>query len=366
MGERWLVLSDGARPTEDIYFLESVAPFLRDSGMVVERIDVRGWRTAAARLRVRRRFGANLVVCRTLPAGWVTWLENHRERFGHIVYLIDDDLAAAAEDETLPEAYRQRMASAVALQPRLLDLADDAVACSEALADRLSGWTPEVRVLPPPLIAPLPSREHFGVGPTQAKPWRIGFHGTRAHRQDLEYMMPALEMLMETRRDACLEIMLGEHAPERLASFEGVTTPAPLAWPAFRRYQRRRRLHIGLAPLWDTPFNRGKSWIKFLDIAAMGGVGIYSRRYPYTVIVQDGVNGLLADDDPADWHRCLSLLLNHPEDTRRMADAAAETARQLGDPARAAVFWQSLGEQGKHDRRDIHEGSACQQDREGI
>ena len=42
--ERWLVVSDGARPTEDIYFLESVAPRLRLEGAIVGRLDVRGWR----------------------------------------------------------------------------------------------------------------------------------------------------------------------------------------------------------------------------------------------------------------------------------------------------------------------------------
>ncbi|WP_311950707.1 hypothetical protein [Halomonas piscis] len=43
---RLLVLSDGARPTEDIYFLESVAPLLRSEGHDMCRLDVRGWRFA--------------------------------------------------------------------------------------------------------------------------------------------------------------------------------------------------------------------------------------------------------------------------------------------------------------------------------
>ena len=42
--ECWLLLSDGARPAEDFYFLESVAPLLRSEGHDVGRIDVRGWR----------------------------------------------------------------------------------------------------------------------------------------------------------------------------------------------------------------------------------------------------------------------------------------------------------------------------------
>lgn len=325
--DRWLVLSDGARPTEDIYFLESVAPRLRSEGHEVGRLDVRGWRWRLARWVLSRQLGANLVLCRTLPAVALRWLERERDAFGHIRYVIDDDLHAAAEDETLPTAYRERMASAAAGQPRLLALADEVIACSDQLADRFRERHGNVRVMTPPLISPLPELAHFANGPAGEQPWRIGFHGTRAHRADLARIAPALQAMQCERSDTELELMLGEHVPVALADLPRTHCPAPLAWHTFRAYQARRRVHIGLAPLLDTPFNRGKSFIKFLDIAAMGGVGIYSRRPPYTEIVEHGVNGLLADDDPAEWQCCLKWLLENPEESHCMAEAAAETAR---------------------------------------
>jgi len=58
----------------------------------------------------------------------------------------------------------------------------------------------------------------------------------------------------------------------------------------------------------------------------MGGVGIYSNRPPYTEIVEHGVNGLLAGDDPDDWQRCLEWLLEHPAKAHDMARAAQEGA----------------------------------------
>lgn len=278
--ERWLVLSDGARPTEDIYFLESVAPRLRSAGHDVGRLDARGWRWRLARWVLSRQPGANLVLSRTLPAVALQWLERERARFGRIVYLIDDDLGAAAENETLPSGYRARMVSAAAQQARLLALADEVVACSVQLAARLRPRHGNVRVMTPPLISPLPELAHFVNGPTGEQPWRIGFHGTRAHRADLAHIAPALQAIQRQRCDTELEMMLGEHMPGLLADLPRTCCPAPLSWQKFRAYQARRRVHIGLAPLLDTPFNRGKSFIKFLDIAAMGGVGIYSRRSP--------------------------------------------------------------------------------------
>lgn len=337
MSQRWLLLSDGARPTEDIYFLESVVPLLRAQGDDAGRLDVRGWRWRLARWVLIRQPGANLVVCRTLPDPALAWLERYRAAFGRIVYLIDDDLAAAADDPALPPAYRQRMARVAARQPRLLALADEVLACSDALAMRLRSRHDNVQTMTPPLIAPLPGAEHFADGPSSARPWTIGFYGTRAHLADVASIAPALDAVQRGRRDTTLELMLGEHTPATLAGLPRTRCPAPLGWQKFRRYQARRRVHISLAPLLGTPFNRGKSFIKFLDTAAMGGVGVYADRYPYTEVVNHGVNGLLAGDDPADWQRCIEWLLTHPEAARAMAVQAASDAGKLGDPQRALV-----------------------------
>ena len=164
--ERWLLVSDGARPTEDIYFLESVAPLLRSEGHFAGRLDVRGWRWWLARGVLSRQLGANLVLFRTLPKMTLGWLEREREAFGRIVYLIDDDLDAAAEDTTLPPAYRQRMAKAADQQPRLLALADKVVASSGLLAERLALRHGNVHVMTPPLISPLPDLSHFDRDPS--------------------------------------------------------------------------------------------------------------------------------------------------------------------------------------------------------
>lgn len=116
----WVVLSDGARPTEDIYFHESAAPALNYQGVLTERCPV-SRSFGAARLHGRsfkHRFaGVNLLLCRSLPLSWLRWLERNRNAFGYIVYLIDDDIAAAAVDTTLPSAYRKRMAGIASLQP---------------------------------------------------------------------------------------------------------------------------------------------------------------------------------------------------------------------------------------------------------
>ncbi|HBP41105.1 MAG TPA: hypothetical protein DD644_05035 [Halomonas sp.] len=344
----WVVLSDGGLPTEDIYFLESAAPALQSQGATVERFVAS--RSFGAAWRYGRSFlrqyaGANVLLCRSLPPSWLRWLERNRHAFGYIGYLIDDDIEAAANDSTLPQTYRKRMARIAKLQPRLLALCDEVIACSGALAERFQPYHYRVVVLTPPMIAALPPLAHFASLPSSNTPWKIGFYGTRAHLNDLQHIAPALTAIQQTRTDTQLEIMLGKHTPSALAALPRTAVPDPLPWSAFRTYQASNLLHIGLAPLLNTPFNQGKSFIKFFDITAMGGVGVYANRYPYTEIVSHGHNGLLVEDSPKAWQAAIEQLLNDPAATAKMAQQAARDAVSVGNPQFAVKFWQARANQ---------------------
>ncbi|MBS4155488.1 glycosyltransferase [Cobetia sp. MC34] len=334
-GVRWVVLSDGARPTEDIYFLESAAPALRQQGAIVERFDTRRYHLPT-RWALRRLAGANLLIVRSLGERWVRLLEHHRDRFGRIVYLIDDDLGAVTRTAGLPAAYVARLSGLAMRQPALLALADEVVACCEALVAQLGREHANVSLLTPPMLTPETELADF----TQSD-WTIGYHGTRAHRDDIAHLAPALTPVMESHPQARLEIMMGRHVPESFCGIARLETPEALPWKVFQQYQATRRIQIGLAPLLETPFNRGKSWIKFFDIAAMGGVGIYSRRAPYDGIVEHGVDGLLVGDGPSEWRAALEQLLADPAATQAMAERALQKARDIGAVEACTNFWSS-------------------------
>ncbi|WP_303855853.1 glycosyltransferase family 1 protein [Salinicola salarius] len=275
------------------------------------------------------------MITRSLKEPWLGWLERHRGWFGEIYYLLDDDLLAAARDFSVPEEYRLRMRELVCnVQPRLFKLADEVVVCSEELARVTRHHHPRVTILTPVLISPLPDYEHHG----RAR-CNIGFHGTRAHLGDLEAIVPAIQATHEHYPHSDFEIMLGENAPVSLKELPRVHCPAALKWADFLEYQRGRRLHVGLAPLWPSAFNRGKSWIKVLDISVMGGVGIYSARPPYADVVTDGRDGLLVEDDALAWQEGLDRLLRYPRDTERMAKAAGKMAADIGNAEKAREFW---------------------------
>ena len=62
---------------------------------------------------------------------------------------------------------------------------------------------------------------------------------------------------------------------------------------------------IGLAPLQNTEFNKGKSDIKFLEYAAVGTITLASKIEPYT----DSGVGYYAKDDWKDWYQKLEKLI---------------------------------------------------------
>jgi SAM-dependent methyltransferase len=79
---------------------------------------------------------------------------------------------------------------------------------------------------------------------------------------------------------------------------------------------------ISFMPLADTPFNRAKSDLKFIEagscrVAALASTVVYSGS------VEDGRTGLLFSD-PAEFHAALSRLMTIPELARGLGDAARQ------------------------------------------
>lgn len=83
---------------------------------------------------------------------------------------------------------------------------------------------------------------------------------------------------------------------------------------------------VGVAPLADTDFNAAKSWLKMLEMAAVGVPCVGSPRAEYKEINKLGV-GLLADR-PKEWYRVLRRLLRDAGERADLAARGREVAAQ--------------------------------------
>jgi hypothetical protein len=95
-----------------------------------------------------------------------------------------------------------------------------------------------------------------------------------------------------------------------------------LGWPA-----AIARHGIGIAPLADTHFNACKSWLKPLELAAVGVPWVGSPRVEYQRLHALGC-GVLAKK-PRDWYRILSTLRTDEVQRKELSSAGREVAETL-------------------------------------
>jgi Glycosyl transferases group 1 len=95
-----------------------------------------------------------------------------------------------------------------------------------------------------------------------------------------------------------------------------------LDWP-----REVSRIGVGVAPLADTKFNEAKSWLKPLELSALGVPWVASPRAEYRRLHQLGC-GLLAER-PKDWYAVLRRLLTDAGRRAELADAGRAVAATL-------------------------------------
>ncbi|HYX24581.1 MAG TPA: glycosyltransferase, partial [Thermoanaerobaculia bacterium] len=139
------------------------------------------------------------------------------------------------------------------------------------------------------------------------------------------------------RRPAARLLVMAHQVPPELA---GVAAERVLFVPWRHGYDGYARTLAGLrpdvlvAPLGASRFEASKIPTKFLEAAAVGAAGVYSRVAPYSGAVRDGETGLLADNDEEAWAAALERLAGDPGLRRRLAASALAEVRERFETGR--------------------------------
>ena len=242
-----------------------------------------------------------------------------------------------------------------ALRERLLDFNPNMVVVPHALDERLLSG----RGLPE-------SRSHFTPGrkvigyvntlltyvlnrayPARAKRKVIGYMGTLTHDDDLMMVLPALWTVWQRHREEIeFQIVGVVGRSDTLRTLEGLRVrtvkpgPGQVEYPSFMSwFSSHLRWDIAISPLEDTPFNRCKSDIKFLDYSAIGAAGIYSRVPVYESSVRHLETGWLAENEVDAWVEALEGLLSDDGLRIQIAQNAARYLYTERILARRAHHW---------------------------
>jgi glycosyltransferase involved in cell wall biosynthesis len=187
--------------------------------------------------------------------------------------------------------------------PRVLRRMDLVLAGNQYLADYARQFTANVHVAPTTLDtdthAPRPGRPHDGVC--------IGWSGSFSTTPYFDGLKPVLRRVKQRFGDAVYFKLIGDPSYRcRELGVEGV------AWSEASEVEETAELDIGLMPLPDDPWTRGKCGFKALLYMSMAIPAVVSPVGVNADIVEDGVNGLVARDDDG-WVDALSQLVSSPD-----------------------------------------------------
>jgi glycosyltransferase involved in cell wall biosynthesis len=242
--------------------------------------------------------------------------------------MIDDNWIAAGREFPRFERLFTPGKPAFEVFLEALRRADAVLVFNPVLAEEVKPWARRVVQLPPNVDVTLfPARER-----PPGKPFLAGFAGSPRFE---EAGFRALAGFLGGHPEARLLVMAHE-VPEPLREVPaGRLTFLPWRhdYAAYARDLAAHRPDVLLAPLDASRFSASKIPIKFLEAAAVGAAGIYSRVPPYTGHVRDGETGLLVENREDAWAAALERLVGDPELRRRIArNAAAEVAERFATP----------------------------------
>jgi glycosyltransferase involved in cell wall biosynthesis len=246
-----------------------------------------------------------IVIVRHAPLNWLRWLGQHQEKLAGVAFLMDDDIPAILRAHDLPPLYALKAAWRYARTRRLLGrLCSEVWVSTPELARRYPEASP--KVWEPGYIVPDTSEK---------EPIAYFYHGTWSHRREMEWLAPIVRKVQESVPNGWFEIMGTDKVKKIFRGIPRVRIVHPMPWRDYLEYSGSVRYQVGLAPCFDTPFNRARSHSKIFDITRLGAAGIYSDVVPYSEKVVHEQTGLLCQNDPEVWGAAITRLL-HNQDLR--------------------------------------------------
>jgi len=238
------------------------------------------------------------------------WLRRSAQK---IIYDFDDAVMYSDKNPDRPSRKRQKSFQ------RTVKLADMVIAGNSYLAEHARRFSPNVNVLPTGLDI---QAYNLKAEPEKDGKLRLVWIGSKITLKYLAEIKPALEEIGSHFDNVVLRIICDEFLCLKNMDVE------ECLWSEDRQAVDLATSDIGLAPLPDNRFTRGKCGFKILQYAAAGLPVVASPVGANAEYVRDGSNGFLASDG-AEWIEKISLLLKDSQLREQMGRAGRQRVKQF-------------------------------------
>ncbi|OGW74682.1 MAG: hypothetical protein A2Z72_05405 [Omnitrophica bacterium RBG_13_46_9] len=200
--------------------------------------------------------------------------------------------------------------------PEVIALSDGVITGNKYLADFALKYNENVTIIPTPvdveLYAPSPKKIH-------SEKVTIGWIGSKTTSVFLKPMRDIFAVLLE--KFPYLEIIIvGGRFDNR-----GLERVRNIDWSLENEIGALQNFDIGIMPMPDTKWTRGKCAFKAILYMSVGIPCVSSPVGVTADLIKDGVNGFLAGSADA-WKKKLSMLIESPDLRERIGRNARETA----------------------------------------
>jgi glycosyltransferase involved in cell wall biosynthesis len=237
-------------------------------------------------------------------------------RHSRVVFSFDDAIYAGHRDtpnKKYPWIYKLKYGPGV---NEVLAKSAHVIAGNRRLAEHARQFNPQVSVIPTVVDA---KRYAYRAPAPHAESLTIGWVGTRSTSPYLLDIAPVLRQLGEVFRERVRFRMYG--APQ-------LQLPVPnyeaLPFSLESEIENLGRIDIGIMPLPDNEWTKGKCAFKAIQYMALGIPTVSSPVGMASEIIKHNVNGLLASTS-REWFDALARLMRDGDLRRRLAEEGRKT-----------------------------------------
>ncbi len=201
---------------------------------------------------------------------------------------------------------------------RLISMSDLIFAGNQYLMDYAKHHNDNVVIIP----TTIDTDEYQGVPFQEKEVLCIGWSGSITTIRHFEMAIPVLKILKEKYGNRiCFKVIGDQNYFNADLDIKGI------AWKKETELAELAKIDIGIMPLPDDEWAKGKCGLKGLQYMAMSIATVMSPVGVNTDIIQDGENGMLASDTD-DWVRKISLLIENTDLRQKCAENGRKTVEK--------------------------------------